>query len=248
MHTEVVQSERQVRIEEPIIVMPRGFAGLNVFLTIRRMPEFLGLPAAAMIAAATIWAGAQLLGFNTDTVDLRIAPVMVAPQTGGPGKIFCRAPQPGAGTDGSAITDSAGWKFPLYACATGGIAGPAGPVTAASATDGRMLLETVGNHGAIYAVMMKNTASRGMPDASGAEFRDGYAFSPAFVAQSGLSITALSRRCEAGFAPAPRSLEDPAPYGAGQASYAPGTPSVTPKGGFVCGGTRIVDGDLNLPD
>ncbi|MGA7966753.1 MAG: hypothetical protein WCB49_12880, partial [Gammaproteobacteria bacterium] len=172
--------------------------------------------------------------------------VTVAPQTAGIGKAFCRAPSPAPGK--TAITTGTAWKFPLYACATGGIAGPAGPLVTAPGTDGRMILETVKGVRSIYAVMMTNTGSRAAPEASGAEFRNGYAFSSAFVTNSGESLTDLSHQCEAGFTPAPMSITDPVPYGAGQASYAPGTPSITPNGGFICGSTHIVSGDLNLSD
>lgn len=238
-----------MRIEEPPVFGPIGFARIAVALVaqqVRRVPETVTIPAAAMIAAAAIWAVAQLLGISADTIDLRIAPVTVAAQTPGMGKAFCRAPPPAAGQ--TSITSAADWAFPLYACATGGIAGPTGPTELVPATAGRMVLETTAGGSAIYAVMMANTGSRTRPAASGAEFRDGYAFSPDFVANAGMSLTRLSNQCEAGFAPAPMSLADPAPYGEGQAVYAPGTPSVTPDGGFICGNTHIVGGDLDLPD
>lgn len=205
-------------------------------------PDRLSFPAMAIIMVATLWASLQLAGLSDNTVDLRIAPVTL--QASQNSKTFCQAPAKGA----AAAVASDDWRFPLYACGTAGIAGPVGPLTTVQDTGGRMMLENGVGGPSIYAVMMSNTDISGNPAVTGAEFRDGYAFSPQFVAATGLPMAAFSRRCEAGFSPQPASMSEPTPYGAGQASYAPGTPSMTPEGGMVCGDTRIVSGDLNLPD
>ena len=244
MASEIIHSGDRVSIGDPTILSWRALGQLVVVQVgrkLRNSPDSLGIPAASAIVLATLWALAELTGMTGNTIDLSIPPVAVTMQSSGIGKAFCQAPAAGPGAVGQ-------WTTPLYACGTGGITGPTGPLSVAPDTDGRMILETTMGITSIYAVMMANTDSSGVIGASGAEFRDGYAFSPAFVTASGLSITALSRQCETGFAPAPPTIANRTPYGAGQASYAPGTPSVTASGGFVCGGTRIVEGDLDLPD
>ncbi|HQT61237.1 MULTISPECIES: hypothetical protein [unclassified Acidiphilium] len=244
MSYEVAQPDERMSIGNPNLMSWRAMGALvavrqEVSRRLRETPDMLSVLAAVVIAGATLWSGAELSGLTSDAIALSIAPVAVAPQSGGTGKAFCQMPAGGAASD---------WAFPAYACGTNGIAGPDGPVSAAPFTDGRMIVESRYGSSSIYAVMMANTGSFAGPGASGAEFRDGYAFNHGFIVASGLSVTALSRQCEAGFSPAPPTIDNPAPFGAGQASYAPGTPAMTPEGGFVCGNSHILDGDLDLPD
>lgn len=247
MGIEVTPSLHAVRIKEPLTFADHGVAedaGRSLVSRVANKPDLLSYPAAAIIVAATLWASLQLVGLSDNTVDLRISPVSV--QTAGAGKAFCQQPAQAFGHTGrNSATD---WTFPRYACGSAGIRGPEGPLHVVPDTGGEMVVENSSRGPAIYAVMMANTGNNGDPSATGAEFRDGYAFSPAFAANTGLSMLQFSRQCEAGFKPEPRSFENPTPYGAGQASYAPGTPSMTPDGGLICGDTHITSGDLNLPD
>lgn len=244
MSYEVAQPDERMSIGNPNLMSWRAMGALvavrrEVTRRLGATPDPLSVLAAVVIAFATLWSGAELSGLTGNAIALSIAPVAVAPQSGGTGKAFCQMPAGGEAGD---------WAFPAYACGTDGIAGPDGPVSAAPFTDGRMIVERRYGASSIYAVMMANTGSFAGPGASGAEFRDGYAFNRVFLAATGLSVTTLSRQCEAGFSPAPQTIDNPAPFGAGQASYAPGTPAMTPEGGFVCGNTHIIDGDLDLPD
>lgn len=199
----------------------------------------------ALVLIAAVWCIGYFIINQAGTVDLGISPVSV--QSGSAsGKTFCKLP---AGYNLDSASSRRGWSFPLYACGIGGIDGPKSMIRVAKNTDGRMILSTNGGGAnVVYTVMMANTDGFGDTKASGAEFRDGYSFSPSFVIKAGLTQANLLAQCQSGFSPANATMDDLDPYGAGQASYAPGVPSMTPDGGFICGSTHIVSGSLDMPD
>ncbi len=129
------------------------------------------------------------------------------------------------------------WSFPTYACGTGGIAGPVGPVQTVNAGGGDYSLVQVNSQGvqSYYAVLQGNrTQAAG---GSTTLFSDGYATMSADAAYFGITYASFSQSCTAGY------TSQPSGYGP-SIVYNPSTPSEDSAGNFLCGGSSIKSGSL----